>query len=88
MCAPPAPQTQAPPKTATQTPPEQQQLQKCHRATYVASGLGATAAMNGLGALLTGGVTPVSWYFEVIGGVETVGAGAMGIYAAYVCFQQ
>ncbi|HKS66095.1 MAG TPA: RHS repeat-associated core domain-containing protein [Candidatus Acidoferrales bacterium] len=87
--SPQTPQTPTAPNTPTKTPqqPTQQQV-RCSRATYVASGLGATAALNGLGALLTGGVTPVSWYFEVIGGVETVGAGVMGIYAAYVCFQQ
>jgi RHS repeat-associated protein len=81
------PTNQPPPPPEPLPPPQSQptrQQVECSRATYVVSGLGATAAMNGLGALLTGGVTPVSWYFEVIGGVETVGAGAMGIYAAYV----
>ncbi|HKV79528.1 MAG TPA: hypothetical protein VJP02_15370 [Candidatus Sulfotelmatobacter sp.] len=88
---PPTPQAPTSPTQQAQTPQQPQptsQQVKCSRATYVASGLGASAAINGLGALLTGGVTPVSWYFEVIGGVETVGAGAIGVYAAYVCFQQ
>jgi uncharacterized protein RhaS with RHS repeats len=70
-----------------QSQPTAQQV-KCSRATLVAQGLGASAAINGLGGLLTGGISPVSGIFYGIALVETIGAGAVGAYAAYVCFQE
>ncbi|GEM_PF-2982932 len=70
-----------------QSQPTAQQV-KCSRATLVVQGLGASAAINALGAVLTAEAPPVGAIFGVIGGAEAVGAGVMAVYAAYVCYQQ
>ena len=82
------PQTPTPPKPQP-TPPQPQMTpqQRCSAATKTVSYLGATAAINWGGAVVTSELPPLGAIFAGIATVESIGTGVMAVYAAYVCFQ-
>jgi RHS repeat-associated protein len=60
--------------------------QKCAAATASSAALATTAGMNEGAALLTGEITPFAAIFHGIAVVEGIGAGGVGIYAAFACY--
>jgi hypothetical protein len=62
--------------------------QRCLAAVATTAALGGFAGINEGGAALTGELTPVAAVFHGIAIIETIGAGGMGVYAAFVCIGQ
>lgn len=60
--------------------------QKCAAATASSAALATTAGLNEGAALLTGEITPFAAIFHGIAVVEGIGAGGVGIYAAFACY--
>jgi RHS repeat-associated protein len=84
------PQGPAQPQKPTPKPQQQptQQQVECSRAAEVVKTLGAAAAMNTLGAVLTAEIPPFGAIFGGIAFVDWAGTGVAAVYAAYVCSQE
>ncbi len=61
---------------------------RCAAAGQITRALGASAAVNLLGSVLTSEAPPISAIFGGIATVEGLASGVMAVYTAYVCFQQ
>jgi hypothetical protein len=68
---------------------KQQQTQlntRCAAASASSATLATNAGLNEVGATLSGEVTPFAAIFHGIALVEGIGAGGVGVYAAFACY--
>lgn len=87
-CLPVVAPNNGPPLTPEQLHKQQQTKlnTKCAAATASSAALATTAGLNEGAALLTGEITPFAAIFHGIAVVEGIGAGGVGIYAAFACY--
>jgi PAB1-binding protein PBP1 len=81
------------PNNGTPLTPEQLHKQqqtklntRCAAASASSAALATNAGLNEVGAALTGEVSPFAAIFHGIALVEGIGAGGVGIYAAFACY--
>jgi hypothetical protein len=80
-----APQALQSPQQQAQQPHQQPPFDTCHEYIKIGEGLGATAALNELGAFLAGEGTPVAGYFHAMAVGEGVAAGILVVYGDVFC---